>query len=218
MVDPDRQLVVVGIPQQLEDVFGEEPRVGEHQRRAMVANLLVELGYRPGSSVAAPRNARFLRQQDIERWRSPRLALDQRHRVAIAARGEPAAEGVGIGHGGGQRSPLQARGDRLKPGQRQREQIAPLAGRKRMDLVDHHPPQTGKQRVRIRITQQQRQRLRGGQQDMWGMGALPGLAVARGVAAAGFDSQRQSEIGDRSQEVALDIVSQRLERRDVQGV
>ena len=101
VVDADRQLVVVGLPQELEDVLSQEARVGEDQRGAVGADLRVELRHRPSGGVAAPGHALVAeRQHDRDMRRRAGFALDQRDAVEIAPGREPGAEVVGLRHGG----------------------------------------------------------------------------------------------------------------------
>ncbi len=218
VMDRDRQVVLVRVPQLLEDVLGEEARVGEDQRGPVALDQLVEVRDRPDRRVAAPRYARLLWQQDLDFGRRPLLALDQRDRIDLAPRRKPAPEALGIGHRRRQCRALHPRRDRLQASQRERQQVAALAGRESVDLVDHHAAEAGKQLEAVGIAQQQRQALGRGQQDVRRADALALLAVRRRVAAAGLDPDRQSDLLDRRNEVALDVARQRLERRDVERV
>jgi hypothetical protein len=85
-------------------------------------------------------------------------------------------------------------------------------------LVDHDAFQAGEQRSALGVAEQERERFGRGQQDVRRAGALAGLAVRRGITGAGLDADGQAHFLDRSQEVALDIVGQGLERRDVERV
>jgi hypothetical protein len=149
---------------------------------------------------------------------APGSPSHQRDAVGIAIRGQPAAKGIGIGQRRRQRGALHRRGQCLQPGQRQRQQIAALAGGEGVHLVDHHPLQAGEQRRAFGIAEQQRQRFGRGQQHVRRAGALAGLAIGRGIAAARLDADRQPDLLDRGQQVALHIVRQRLQRRDVERV
>ena len=59
MMNPDRKIVIVHIPQVLEDVLRQESRVGEDQRRSIGTDLFVELRYRPGRCMSAPGDPLF---------------------------------------------------------------------------------------------------------------------------------------------------------------
>ncbi|GAM03979.1 hypothetical protein MBENS4_0977 [Novosphingobium sp. MBES04] len=184
----------------------------------MRGNPLHELRDRPGGRVPAPGDARVLGHQDLDEWSRPRFAFDKRDRIEVTPGREPAPVGIGIGQRRGKRRTLQPRCQRLEPCQRKRQQIATLARREGMDLVDHNPAQAGKHLRRFGIAQQQRERFGRRQQHMRGPGALAGLAIRRRVAAARLDADRQLHVLDRGDQVALNVMRQRLERRDVQRV
>ena len=212
VMDADRQGVLVGIPQLLEDQFGEEPGIGEDQRRPALLDEPVELRNRPDRRVSAPRHARLFGQQDLHFGRRAPLAFDQLDRVDLAPRRQPGAEALDVGDRGGKCGALKVGGDRLQPAERQRQQVAALAGGEGVDLVDHHPLQAAKQVEAVGIAKQQREAFGRGQQDMWRARALALLAIGRRIAAAGFDADRQAHLLDGSDEVALHVVRQRLER------
>ena len=96
-MNADRQVVVVHIPQVLKNILGEEPRVGEDQRRAVGADLFVELRHRPGRRVSAPRNPFPIGQEDLDFRGRPRFACNQFDRIDIAPRGQPFAEPFRVG-------------------------------------------------------------------------------------------------------------------------
>jgi hypothetical protein len=93
----------------------------------------------------------------------------------------------------------------LEPRQRQAQQVAALAGRKGVDLVDHHGLQIGEHREAVGIGQQQRQRFRRRQQDGRRPAPLARLLVRTGVAAAALDADVEPHLGDRPQQIALDV-------------
>ena len=99
-----------------------------------------------------------------------------------------------------------------------RQQIAALAGGEGMDLINHDPLQRTEHLRCLWIGQQQTERFGRGQQHVRWTGALPSLAIGRRVATARFNPQRQAQIRNRRQQVALHIMRQRLERRNVEGV
>ena len=65
------------------------------------------------------------------------------------------------------------------------------------------------------MAEQQRQRLRRGQQDMRRLHPLPRLALRRRVAGTGFDADGQSHFLDRHQQIAPHIDREGFERGDV---
>ena len=218
MVDANGQDVLVHVPQLLEDEFGQEASVAEHQGGAVGLYLLIELRHGPGSSVPTPRHPRLVRQQDRQFGIRTLFPGHNGHAISHTARGQPPRKGLRIGQGRRQPDPLHPRRKRLEAGQRQGEQVPALRRGKGVDLVNHDPLQASEQPLRLGVGQQQRERFGRGQQDMGRIGALARLAVRRGIAAAHFHPQRQAQFRDRRQQVALHIVRQGLERRDVKRV
>ena len=108
-------------------------------------------------------------------------------------------------------------GQLLQPLQRQRQVRAALGGGDGMDLVHDHRLD-GAQHVARRRGQHQVQRLRRGDQDVGRIAADGGPLALRGVAAAKRDGgqARERDPGQRRAQVALDVVVERLQRRDVQ--
>ena len=150
MVYPDGEVVLVHVPQVLEDVFGQETSVREDERCLVGADLFVELGDRPRGRMSAPRNTFFLGKQDLDLGGRAFLALDQLHRIQIAPRGQPFAKAFRLGDGGREGRALQVRRDCLEPGQCKRQQIAALAGGKGVHLVNDDAFQSGKQLETVR--------------------------------------------------------------------
>ena len=108
-------------------------------------------------------------------------------------------------------------GQLLQPLQRQRQMGAALGGGDGVDLVHDHRLD-GAQHVARRRGQHQVQRLRGGDQDVGRIAPDGGPLALRGVAAAERDGgqARERDPGQRRAQVALDVVVERLQRRDVQ--
>jgi hypothetical protein len=194
VVDADRQLLVVRVPQQLEDELGQEARVGEDQRGAVAPDRRVELRDRPGRGMAAPRHCASSGSR-ISTSGGPRPAHPSTSATCRSRPRGPARRGRRPDRPAsptGRPAACPAQG--LQPRQRQRQQIAALAGGEGVDFVDHHALQAGEQRRAFGIAEQQRQRFGRGQQDMRRAGALAGLAIGRGVAAARLDADRQAQI------------------------
>jgi len=123
-----------------------------------------------------------------------------------------------VGDGGGEGDALERGGEAGQAGEREGEQVAALAGGEGVDLVDHHAPETGEQRIAFRVAEEQRERFGGGQEDVGRAGALAGLAVGRGIAGAGLNADGEAHFLDRSQQVTLDVMGEGLERGDVERV
>ncbi len=117
MVNADRQIIVIRIPQVLEYIFGQKTRVGEHQRRVVCANAFVDLRNRPCRRMAAPRYALLIGQQDFDLRLGPMFALHQFDFIHITPRCNPGCEGFGIGNGSRQCRALHIGRDGLQAGQ-----------------------------------------------------------------------------------------------------
>ncbi len=217
MVDADRQAHVVHQPQILEDQLGEAAGVAEDDGGAVG----LDLGHHLLGGIA-PRMARpgdaILGQQDMEVGLGAGIAIDQGDRIDVAARREPGAIGIRIGHRRRQRHAAERRREMLEPGHAQSEQIATLAGGEGVDLVDDDGLERFEQEHAVGVAEQQAQRFRRGQEHVGRPGALACLAIGRRVAGAGFDRDRQPHILDRAEQIAPHIHRQRLERRDVERV
>ena len=117
-------------------------------------------------------------------------------------------------------------GQRIEALQRQRKVAAALVLHQRMDFIDDHRAHTAQHRPPGIGTEQHVQRFRGGHQDMRGAFAQRGTFGLRGVAGAyrGADvdlgpslrGQLRADAGQRCLEIDVDIVRQRLQRRDVE--
>ena len=164
-----------------------------------------------------PRHA-ALRQEDGDIWRRAGLADDEVDRADVPVGREPGAVAVGVRHRGAERDAAQVGGDPLQPRHAQAEQVAALAGREGMDLVDHDRAQAREHQPAVGVAQQQRQRFRRRQQDVWRLDPLACLAVGWRVPGPRLDRYRQPHLLDRLEQIALDIDRQRLERRNVERV
>ena len=146
--------------------------------------------------------------------------------VAIAS--EEAGDLVEGGRGSGQPDPLRL-GDAVgsEPLERQGQVGAALGGSQRVDLVHDHGVD-GAQRLAGLAEQEEVERLGGGDEDLAGVLDLALAILGRGVAGAHVDAGDPDAVvadfggaGDadeRGPEVALDVVDQRLERGDVEGL
>ena len=214
MVDRDRQRVRVDAPQRLEHQFALRPRVDEHDRHVVPLDPLQDPRRRRQPHMAGPRQP-LGRQQDGEgrggtlghrdqpRRRPGPHIVHQRLRMRDRRR---------------QPDPARRRRDRRQPRQAQRELVPTLGARQRVNLVDHDRPQRPEQRRRPLLAQQQREALRGGQQDVRRRLRLP-LAPVRGrVASASLDADVERHLRHRRRQVARNVGRERLQRADIQGV
>jgi len=123
-----------------------------------------------------------------------------------------------IGDRGRQADETRLRGERRQAGETKRQMMATLGGGERMQLIDDHRAQVGKEARGVRVAQQQGERLRRGQQKVGRPFALADPPALRRVAGPALGPHRQRHLGDRHFEVAPDVGRQRLERRDVERV
>ena len=68
------------------------------------------------------------------------------------------------------------------------------------------------------MSQEQRDLLRSGQQDIGRLGALTRAFRCRRVARSGFDGDVQPHLGDRISKIASNVYRQGLERRHIECV
>jgi hypothetical protein len=87
-----------------------------------------------------------------------------------------------------------------------------------MELVEHDSFERSEQIGRIGRSQDQRELLGRGEQDLGRIAALALALRCRRVAGAGLDADRQSHLGHRPLEVACDVDRERLQRGNVERV
>ena len=117
---------------------------------------------------------------------------------------------------GGEADPLEGLlHDPLEPFERDGEVDAALRPRNRVDLVEDHRLD-GLQQLAAARREQQVQRLGRRDQDVGRRPEHPLPVALRRVAGAHAHRERRADPGERSAQVALDVVVERLERRDVE--
>ena len=110
------------------------------------------------------------------------------------------------------------RGERRKPRKCQRCEIAAFAGCEAVHLVHDHRAQARKKPRRIRLRKHQHQAFRCGEENIRRGAALAGALCRRCIACAAFNRDGKPHLRDGPHEVALNVVGQRLQRRDVKRV
>ena len=138
--------------------------------------------------------------------------------AASQLRHEKAREIVGLGNGRRQADGDEVGRERKQPRQTERQQIAALGHRQRMQFVEHDAPKRAEQIGRIGGGEQQRELLRRGEQNVGRVAALALALGRRRVAGARFQPHRQTHLAHRDFQVAGDVDRQRLERRDIERV
>ena len=103
----------------------------------------------------------------------------------------------------------------VKPLDREREVRPALRPGNRVDLVEDQRPGRPQHLAALR-GEQQVERLRGRDQDVGRLAEHRRALLLRGVAGPHGDCQLRLEPGERSAQVPLDVVVQRLQGRDVQ--
>ena len=106
-------------------------------------------------------------------------------------------------------------GQAVEPLEAEREVRAALGARDGVHLVDDHRLDPAQRLARLR-GEQQEERLRGRDQDVGRLAHHRGALLLRRVAGADADAQLRAQAGQRPAQVALDVVVERLQRRDVE--
>ena len=219
----DRQVIVVDLPQLLEQQLGLAARVDEHQRQPVPLDRLVDLGHRIARRMPRPGQLR-LGLQDVDLGLRPaaattRSASARRARAPAAARDRRAARD-GRATVADRPMAIALRRERPQPRQTERQQIAALGGDERMQLVeDDRSEDRANSRAASACDSSSAicsgvvSRMSGGRDAL----ALP--AATAGVSPVRVSMRMASPISvDRRQQIALHVDGQRLQRRDVERV
>ena len=214
----DGQGVFVHMPELLKHSFRLRAGVDEHQRHPRGLDALVDLPNGVAGAVAGPGQTLAGVEHGERRGRAGGGHHQLRHLARPALGRQPAAQFIGIAHGGRQAHHGHLRRQGAQPRQPQRQQIAALRGDDRMQLVQHHPPQGGEKMLPIGARQQERQLLGRGEQDLRGIAPLALALGGGGVASARLHPHPQAHVRNRRLQIARHIHSQRLQGRDVEGM
>ena len=160
---------------------------------------------------------------------------DGPRRVAVRGRGRvrglhlPAQEARDFGQGldrCGQADALDGMAEPVEPGEAQHELVAALRLRERMDLVDDDAREAREDARRILVAEQKREAFRRGDEDVRRPFDHQRTGVRGSVAGAHRDANlrpghahplgHRADAGQRRVQVALDVVVQGFERRDVE--
>ena len=218
VVEGDGEVVVIEVPQLLEDVFRLHARVDEDERRPVLADEVVDLLHRMTGGVAGPGQVPF-GLQDLELGRRAALGDDEIGRGGcLALRDEPAPQLVRVAHGRRKADGLQARRKRPQPGEAERQKVAALRRHDGMQLVDDDALERGKQRLDLPAGEKQRELLGRRQEDVGGVDLLALALAGRRIAGARLDPDAQAHLGDGQFEIARHVDGERLEGGDVERV
>ena len=145
-MERNRQCILVDAPELGEDRFSLRACVDEDERHLRSLDALVDLGDRMARAVPGPwqplarvehvnvgRSAR--RRQDEFRHGGHRLALRRCKRRRL--RHQPAAQLIGIAHGGRQADHRELRRNGAQAREAKRQQVAALRGDNGMQFVEH---------------------------------------------------------------------------------
>jgi len=213
----DRQIVVIGRPQLLKQHFGLRARVDEEQRRAMRLQLAIDIGDGIFGGVARPGDALFGRK-DRDIGLGATLDNDEAG-VALfprLLRHQPFLQVHGIGNGRRKADGLHMRRQLADAGKAEGQHMTALGGDERMQLIEDDVFQILEEALGFAIGEQQRDLLRGRQQDIRWIELLPLALAAWRIARAVLDRDRQPHFGNGLHQVALDIDRKRLQRRNVE--
>ena len=218
-MERDRERVVVDPPQLLEGVLRLQPGVHEHQHHPVRTDQVVDRGHRlprgvarQGQGQAGVEHVEVRRRAALhhDEVRHPRLARDLPDEVTL--------QGIRLAHRRGQPDRGEIRAQGAQPRQRQRQQISPLRGDERVQLVEDDAAQAPEQLRRLPMGDEERELLGRGEQDVGRPVDLPRALVRGRVAGAGLDADREVHPVDRRIEVARDVDGERLQGGDVQRV
>jgi hypothetical protein len=208
------------------ELLGQAAAVGEEQRGAVGGDVLAKGGRErlPDLDAALGGVACIGWKPDVE---LDRLALGGRgdgHRSCAAPGVRPRHEcrhGVERPHRGGERDALELAGQPRQALERGEQHRAAPVVHQRVHLVDDHRLDLGERDPAARGGQHQQEALRRGDEDL---GRIPQQALPlalRRVAGAGLGADvgqgaERAQRAERLEEVAPDVVVERLERRNVE--
>ena len=220
VVQRDGQAVVVDAPQLLEHQLGLAARVDEHEAEPVRLDGGVDLGDGVAGGVAGP-GQRQLGVEDAHV--GPRAAFgdDEVGEADGAVAGLRLEVGAQLARPRDRRRQADAGmagGDGSEPGKIERQQVAALGGGERMQLIEDDGGQPGKELRRVGVGEQQGHLLGRCEQHVGRADALARLARGRGIAGARLDADRKAHLLDRSEQVAMHVGGERLERRDIERV
>ena len=209
---------IVDLPEHLEHPFGLHAGVDEDQRELVRADLGIDFRHRVAGGMTGPR-------QPLRRFENAQIRLrrDRRggfHEIGEQAlpvlRRQPAAEVVRLRDRRGK-----AEADCLRrkfPHAREieREEIAALARRERVQFIDNDAAQIREKPPGVGMREDQRDLFRRCQQDIRWQAHLPLATRSRGIPGARLHVDRKRHLRDRRFEIAGDIDRQRLQRRNVE--
>ena len=213
----DGEIIVVDVPEVLENAFGLAAGIDEDQRGAVRLDELINLAERIARRMAGPRHALGgCRASRHRARRRPAATIRSAQRVAVALRHHETAEIVGLGDRRRKPDAGEVRRQTKQPRQPERQQIAALRGDQRVQFVEDDALERAEQIRPVGGGEQQRQLLRRRQQESpadRGAGAAASRPACRRCA-----SRCGSAVPSRRAafQIARDIDGQRLQRRNVE--
>ena len=215
----DRQVGVIDLPQRVEHQLGLHARVDEDECQLVRRDRLQDLAHRVACRVTGPWQLAFaLEQTNVGHGAAFGFHQIGEQDVALGhrLRGEPSAQLGRARHGRRQPGDDEARHQRAQARNPQRQQVAALGGGERMQFVEDHRLEASEKPGGLLAREQQGELLGCRQQNLGRVDALPLAATNGRVAGSRFDAHGQSHLGDGCEQVACDVDRQRLERRDIE--
>ena len=217
----DAQAIVVDVPQQLEQEFSLHPRVDEDERHAVPLDQRIDFLDRMFRRMAGPWQTLLAVEDRDDRRGCDGLFREHQIGEIVCTSGvrplldEPGAQIVRLPHRRRKPGRQQLGRELAQSREIQRQQVASLAGRQRMQFVEDDTLEAVEIGFGILRRHHQRHLLRRGQQDVRRLAALAVAFRDRCIARARLDADRQAHLGNRLFQVAFDIDGERLQRRDV---
>ncbi len=210
------------------DSLALAPVLHEDERCVVGANQLQQFGYDLFPDARIRKGCVILHnREDLDIELSPPSSVHNFHRPGPQlSPGRPAGRVSSEklrhlfdwAHRGGKADALEFAAQLDQPFQRQRKMRAPFVAGQRMHFIDNHKAQAGKDPLALRPGQQNVERFRRSDQNMRRPPDHLAAPGGRGVAGAhryANDAGAHNAFQRRPQ-VALDIIVERLQRRDVQ--
>ena len=232
------ELPALVLVDQARDLLDHPPAVGEDQRRPVAADAPLEASGEALPEQVAVGAGGHGRGRHVDRQLEAARGGGRDHldRAWVVARvraatlesvaADPAGDDLRRAHGGRQGDALHLAGEQREALDRGHQVDAALRGSDGVDLVEddrgdarEEPPAAGRR-------EQDVEGLGGGDQDLGRLPAHPRSRLGRRVAGAGEDADRRQrepvagevrrQLGERAEEVALDVVAEGAQRRHVE--
>ena len=217
MMQRNRQPVLIGVPQLLKHQLGLAARIDEDERHRRLLDGLIHFRHGKSPGMPRPRNSLF-RDQDIHIRRDTSLGGQDTYLPRAGANIQPVGQRLRLAHRRRQANEAAGWSPACQRRKAERQEVAALRGRHRMDLVHNHAFEVGKEFLGMIGGKKQRELFRRGQQYVRRRPSLALTHMGRRIPRPAFDPDAKPHVLDRPHQVALHICCQRLQRRDVERV